>query len=130
MVMKSKYNFSNNCYNDIVKLIIDLLPANHKMPENLYQSKKIVLSLSMNYEKIDACENNCMLLWRDHENDTHCMHCNKSRYAVVVDEKGIEITTKVLVKQLWYMPITQWLKQLFLNQETMKQLRWHKEGGH
>jgi hypothetical protein len=41
MVMKSKYNFSNNCYNDIVKLIIDLLPPNHKLPENLYQSKKI-----------------------------------------------------------------------------------------
>jgi hypothetical protein len=36
MVMKSKYNFSNNCCNDIVKLIIGLLPTEHKMPENLY----------------------------------------------------------------------------------------------
>jgi hypothetical protein len=25
MVMKSKYNFSNQCYNNIVKLIIDLI---------------------------------------------------------------------------------------------------------
>jgi hypothetical protein len=41
MVMKLKYNFSNQCYNDIVKL---------------YQSKKIVSDLSMNYEKIDVCE--------------------------------------------------------------------------
>jgi hypothetical protein len=71
-------------------------------------------------------KNNCMLLWRDHENDTHCMHCNKSRYAVVVDEKGIEITTKVPVKQLQYMPITPRLKWLFLNQETTKQMRRHK----
>jgi hypothetical protein len=117
---------SNNCCNDVVKLIIGLLPADHKMPENLYQSKKIVLSLGMNYEKIDACENNCMLLWRDHENDTHCMRCNKSRYAVVVDEKGIEITTKVQVKQLQYMLITPRLKWLFLNQETTKQMRRHK----
>jgi hypothetical protein len=31
-----------------VKLIIDLLPPNHKMLENLYQSKKIVSGLSMN----------------------------------------------------------------------------------
>jgi hypothetical protein len=29
MVMKSKHNFSNNYYNDIVKLIIDLIPSNH-----------------------------------------------------------------------------------------------------
>jgi hypothetical protein len=27
----------------------------------LYQSKKIVAGLSMNYEKIDVCERNCML---------------------------------------------------------------------
>jgi hypothetical protein len=54
MAMKSKYNFSNNCYNDIVKLIIDLLPLNYKMLENLYQTKKIVSGLGMNYEKIDG----------------------------------------------------------------------------
>jgi hypothetical protein len=38
MAMKSKYNFSNQCYNDIVKLIIDLIPAKHNMPKDLYQS--------------------------------------------------------------------------------------------
>jgi hypothetical protein len=56
MVFKSKYNFSNLCYNDILKLIIDLIPAKHNMPKDLYQSKKIVSGLGMNYEKIDACE--------------------------------------------------------------------------
>jgi hypothetical protein len=61
MVMKSKYNFSNQCYNDIVKLIIDLIPTKHNIPKDLYQSKKIVSSLDMNYKKIDACKKNCML---------------------------------------------------------------------
>jgi hypothetical protein len=58
---KSKYNFLNQCYNDIVKLIINLILAKHNMSKDLYQSKKIVFSLRMNYEKIDACEKNCML---------------------------------------------------------------------
>jgi hypothetical protein len=31
MGMKSKYNFSNQCYNNIVKLIIHLIPAKHNM---------------------------------------------------------------------------------------------------
>jgi hypothetical protein len=61
MGMKSKYNFSNQCYNDIVKLIIGLIPAKHSMLKYLYQSKKIVDGLGMNYEKIDVCEKNCML---------------------------------------------------------------------
>jgi hypothetical protein len=56
MAFKSKYNFSNKCYNDIVKLIIDFIPTKHNMLKDLYQYKKIVSGLRMNYEKIDACE--------------------------------------------------------------------------
>jgi hypothetical protein len=58
MRMKSKYNFLNQCYNDIVKLIIDLIPVKHNMSKDLYQSKKIVACLGMNYKKIDVCERN------------------------------------------------------------------------
>jgi hypothetical protein len=61
MTMKSKYNFSNQCYNDIVKLIINLISTKHNMPKDLYQSKKIMTNLGMNYDKIDACEKNYML---------------------------------------------------------------------
>jgi hypothetical protein len=61
MGMKSKYNITNQCYNDIMKLIIDLIPVKHNMPKNLYQSKKIVAGLGMNYEKIDMCESKFML---------------------------------------------------------------------
>jgi hypothetical protein len=61
MGIKSKYNFSNQCYNDIVKLIINLIPVKHNMLKDLYQSKKIVAGLGMNYEKIDVCKKNCIL---------------------------------------------------------------------
>jgi hypothetical protein len=61
MGMKSKYNFSHQCYNNIMKLIIDLIPVKHNMLKDLYQSKKIVASLGMNYEKIDVYKNNYML---------------------------------------------------------------------
>jgi hypothetical protein len=36
MTFKSKYRFLNQCYNDIVKLIIDLIPAKHNMSKELY----------------------------------------------------------------------------------------------
>jgi hypothetical protein len=39
-----------------VKLIIDLILVKHNMLKDLYQFKKIVSGLRMNYEKIDACE--------------------------------------------------------------------------
>jgi hypothetical protein len=61
MAIKLKYNFLNQCYNDIVKLIIDLITMKHNMPKDLYQSKKIMSGLGVNYEKIDVCEKNYML---------------------------------------------------------------------
>jgi hypothetical protein len=96
--MKLKYNFSNQCYNDIVKLIIDLILVKYNMPKDLYQSKKIVAGLGMNYEKIDVCERNCMLFWKEHKDDTEFMHCGRPRYVKVVNEDGASVTTKVVVK--------------------------------
>jgi hypothetical protein len=127
MAMKSKYNFSNQCYNDIIKLIIDLIPAKHNMPKDLYQSQKIVAGLGMNYEKIDVCKKNCMLFWKEHKDNTECMNCGRFRYVKVINEVGVSVPTKVAIKQLRYIPITPRLKRLFLSGETMKQMRWHKE---
>jgi hypothetical protein len=59
----------------------------------------------MDYEKIDACEENCMLFWKEHKGDTECMHCDRSRYVKVVNKDVTSITTKVVVKQLHHMPI-------------------------
>jgi hypothetical protein len=46
----------------------------------------------------------------------------------VINEYGVSVITRVVTKQLHYMPITPRLKRLFLSEETMKQMRWHKEG--
>jgi hypothetical protein len=56
MWFKLKYNFSNQGYNDIVKFVIDVISTKYNMSKDLYQSKKIVFSLGMDYEKIDACK--------------------------------------------------------------------------
>jgi hypothetical protein len=120
MGMKSKYNSLNQCYNDIMKLIIDLIPAKHNITKDLYQSKKIVVGLGMNYEKIDLCERNCMLFWNEHKDDIESIHCGRSRYVKVVNEDGASVTTKVAVKQLCYMPITLRLKRLYLSEKIMK----------
>jgi hypothetical protein len=36
MAIKSKFVFSNNCYKELVNLISDVLPKNHKMPKDMY----------------------------------------------------------------------------------------------
>jgi hypothetical protein len=56
MVIKSKYFFSNNCYNDLVKLISDILPKPHKVPKDMYQFKKMMSALSLNMRKLTSAQ--------------------------------------------------------------------------
>ena len=124
IAIKSKFAFSNNCYKEILKLISDILPANHKMPKDMYQSRKLLSGLGMDYEKIDVYQDNCMLFWKEHKNEKKCIKCAKSRYVEVVNEDGETITTEVAYKQLRYM--TPRLKRLFLSKNTAQHMRWHK----
>jgi hypothetical protein len=64
MAIKSKYNFSVSYYNDLVDLILDMLPKPHKFPKDFYYSKKLLDGLGMPYQKIHMCESNCMLFWK------------------------------------------------------------------
>jgi hypothetical protein len=97
MTMKSKYNFSNQCYNNMVKLIIDLIPTKHNMPKHLFQSKKIVAGLGMEYEKVDVCKKNCMLFWKEHRDATECIHYGRSRYVKVRNEHAYHAMAKRVV---------------------------------
>jgi hypothetical protein len=75
MGIKSKFALSNNCYKELLKLIGDVLPVNHKLPRDMYQSKKLLSDLGMDYEKIDVCQNNCMLFCKEHINEKRCLKC-------------------------------------------------------
>jgi hypothetical protein len=72
-IFYSKYFFSNNCYNEILKLFGDVLSKPNKLPKNMYHSNTIIKGLSMNYEKIDLCKNNCMLFMKEHAEERKCL---------------------------------------------------------
>jgi hypothetical protein len=50
--IKSKFTFSNKCYKELLRLFSDVLPSNHKMSKDMYQSKKLLSILGMEYEKM------------------------------------------------------------------------------
>ncbi|WVZ64768.1 LOW QUALITY PROTEIN: hypothetical protein U9M48_014242, partial [Paspalum notatum var. saurae] len=127
MSTKSKHNISNTAYNDIVKLIDDIFPENHKLPKNLYFAKKILAGLGMKYEKIDVCPNNCIMFWEEDGTDKLdcCNQCNASRY--VTNDEGESVTTKVAAKQLRYMQPDSRFLRMYLCKEIAMHMRWPKE---
>jgi ferredoxin-like protein FixX len=67
-----------------MKLINDILLKPHKVSKDMYQSKKMMSVLSLKYEKIDVCPDNCMLSWKEHANEKKCLECGQSRFIKVV----------------------------------------------
>jgi hypothetical protein len=128
--IKSKFAFSNQCYKELLSLFSDVFPSNHKMSKDMYQSKKLLSGLGMEYKKIDLCKDNCMLFYKEQKDETKCLKCSKLRVVEAINEDGEKVMMKVAHKQLRSMPLMSRMKQLFIANKTAKHMRWHKEDVH
>ncbi|XP_074342845.1 uncharacterized protein LOC141680549 [Apium graveolens] len=120
---KNKHNWSNNGFDDLLLLIGLVLPDDHKLPEKYYNMRKMIKRLHMKYEKIDACENDCMLFYKEHSGKTKCDICNEDRYQKQKDPKQQKIPRKILR----YFPITMILQHLLMAETIAKAMRWHHD---
>ena len=77
---KNRHGCSGNGFNELLFLFRDVFPEHHKIPENYNDCKKMVKKLNLGYEKIHACENDCMLFYGDDSHRKYCKYCKLSRY--------------------------------------------------
>ncbi|XP_024200640.1 uncharacterized protein LOC112203982 [Rosa chinensis] len=66
--LKAKHGLSDACYSDMLILIGILLPEGNEVPGSFYEAKKTLCALGMDYQKIHACPNDC-ILYRDNHMD-------------------------------------------------------------
>jgi len=88
-----------------MELMHELLPPNSRIPNNFYRSRKLLEGLGMPYHKIDVCDKNCMLYYKDNKDKDKCDICGTSRYK--------DGSNKVPRKVLRYLPITDRLQRLY-----------------
>ncbi|KAK4391598.1 hypothetical protein Sango_1937600 [Sesamum angolense] len=63
--IKAEHNMSERRYNQVSQWASDLLPRDHTLPSNYYNTKKMIRDLGLPIKKIHACKNGCMLYWKD-----------------------------------------------------------------
>ena len=85
-----------------------------------YEAKKILCPIGLEYRKIHACPNDCILYRKEFEGLHKCPRCGVSRYKVKDDDKDEDDMKKgPSAKVLWYLPIIPRLK-CFLPMLTMQ----------
>ena len=76
------------------------------LPNRMYEAKKILFMMGMEYKKIHACPNDCVLYRKEYEGLSECPKCKTLRYKVNKDGGyGDETSKRQPLKVLWYLPI-------------------------
>uniref|UniRef100_A0A2N9GHE4 Transposase-associated domain-containing protein n=1 Tax=Fagus sylvatica TaxID=28930 RepID=A0A2N9GHE4_FAGSY len=78
--MKCLYGWSDKSIEGLLELFRLTLPDGHLVLDSLYSAKKIIRDLGLNYEKIDACINDCVLYRNEYASLEQCPICMESRW--------------------------------------------------
>jgi hypothetical protein len=80
LIVKAKFGWSDNSFNELLTLLVNLLPKPNLVPRNTYEAKKIINPLKMPVQRIHACRNHCILYRSDYAELEKCPNCYASRY--------------------------------------------------
>nr|XP_009804123.1 PREDICTED: uncharacterized protein LOC104249398 [Nicotiana sylvestris] len=123
-------------------MILDLLRDAFnfaKIPDSFYEAKNTINKLCLDYVKIDACPNDCMLYWEGDANEKTCKYCHTSRWKLNEKRNNNQVSTigkrkeknkkkeKKPAKILRYFPLKPRLQRLFMCSKTCEHMRWHVE---
>ncbi|GKV11263.1 hypothetical protein SLEP1_g22529 [Rubroshorea leprosula] len=131
--LKCLNGWSNKSFTQLLEYLSFLLLEGNVLPKSYSETKKIIRSLGLSYEKIHACPNDCMLFWKDKANDDLCSKCGASRWIVNtnIEEDSIDCTMKKkkpkAAKILRWFPLIPRLQRLYMSSKTASLMRWHDE---
>ena len=130
--MKCMFGCSNACMEYVLGLFLLILPKGHCLPDSMEKIKKVVRDLGLNYEKIDACYNDCVLFrGKEYEGLDNCPKCGETRWkqSKEVHDVGSSCGSKKRVprKILRYFPLIPRLQRIYMSETRASYMRWHKE---
>ena len=114
--------WSNKSFTMLLQLLNDAFPQGVDLPNSYYEARKIIRGLGLDYIKINACINDCMLFWNEYSKEEICLVCKSSRWKY---EGGDKKYKKIPQKVLRYFPLIPRLKRLYMSTKTASEMTWH-----
>ncbi|XP_058723125.1 uncharacterized protein LOC131594944 [Vicia villosa] len=118
--IKCLYGWSNTSFDSLLQLLNEAFPEGNVIPNSMYEVRKIIKDIGLDYVKIDACSNDCILYRGEYEYLRECPICGQSRWKT--NKKKNDVPNKIVR----YFPIKPRLQRLFMSEETTKDMIWHK----
>ena len=77
--VKARYGWSDKSFSDLLQILWDMLSMNNEIPLSMYEAKKTLNALGMEYKKIHACPNDFILYRKELNDASSCPPCGMSR---------------------------------------------------
>ena len=115
--LKVRFGWSDKRFIELCALLKNLPPKDNTVPKNHYEAKNILCPVGMEYQKIHACPNDCILYKNQFAEMRKCPTSGVSRYKVNNDKCNDDATTNnsCSAKVCWYLPIIPRFKRFFGN---------------
>ncbi|XP_020245204.1 uncharacterized protein LOC109823334 [Asparagus officinalis] len=128
--IKSLSGMADKYLNMLLVLLRKVIPnGKESISENYDNAKKIVSVIVLDYNKIDACPNDCILYYKDKKDLQEGPICGIPRWVQRKNCSTRGITRamfkqkKIPAKVLRHFPLIPRLKRLYMNKDTAKQMR-------
>ncbi|KAI5435130.1 hypothetical protein KIW84_021816 [Lathyrus oleraceus] len=109
--------WSDKSFTELLALLKDMLPEDNVLPNRTYETKKMLCSIGMSYDKIHACPNDCVLFRNEYASLNECPKCGVSRYKNKLSP----------AKVLWYFPVIPRFRRMFRSETDSRHLTWHAD---
>ncbi|TYK31581.1 uncharacterized protein E5676_scaffold172G00760 [Cucumis melo var. makuwa] len=97
--LKVRHGWSNTSFSELLKALKDILLSPNDLPRSMYEAKKMLGALGMEYKKIHACPNSCCLYQKEYANAIVCTECSSKQPG---DDIGIYLEPLINdLKLLW-----------------------------
>ena len=85
--LKARFGWSDKSLTELLVLLKNMLPNDNKLPNSHYEAKKILCPVGLEYKKIHACPNDCILYRHEFQEMSKCPMCGTSWYKVKDEEE-------------------------------------------
>ena len=73
--LKARFSWSDKSFRELLVLLKNLLPKENTLPKSQYEANNILCPVGMEYQKIHACQNDCILYINEFAEMRNCPTC-------------------------------------------------------
>jgi len=104
--LKARNGWTDTSFTKLLVLLKEMLLENNTLPIRNYEVKKLLCPMGLEYQKIYACLNDCVLYRDKFTSLNACPTCGLSRFKKKIDgDNGDEDKDGPPTKVMWYLTI-------------------------